>query len=111
MRKFERWRMSCNGKRGSHQQESNVTLKIERTVDGKCDVLRLSGRLRAEHLAELKSLIESSPSAIALDLDEITQVDLDAINFLRKCHVEGIELRHCSPYICEWMHREQDREG
>jgi hypothetical protein len=46
-----------------------------------------------------------------LDLDEITQVDVDAINFLRKRQAEGIELRHCSPYICEWMDREQDREG
>ena len=88
-----------------------MTLKIERTVDGKCDVLRISGRLRSEHLAELKSLIENSTPAIALDLDQITQLDVDAINFLRKCRAEGIELRHCSPYICEWMQREQDREG
>jgi hypothetical protein len=88
-----------------------VTLIIERTVDGKCDVLRLSGRLSFEHLAELKSLIGKSTPAIALDLDEITQVDVDAVNFLRKCQSEGIELRHCSPYICEWMDREQDRDG
>ena len=103
--------MSCNSRCGSHQQESIVTLKIERAVDGKGVVLRLSGRLRSEHLAELKSLIEDSTPAIALDLDEITQVDVDAVNFLRKCQAEGIELRHCSPYICEWMDREQDREG
>lgn len=88
-----------------------MTLKIERTADGKCIVLRLNGRLRSEHLAEMKSLIASSGPAVVLDLDEITQVDLDAINFLRKCQAEGIELRHCSPYICEWMDREQDREG
>jgi hypothetical protein len=34
---------------------------------------------------------------------------VDAINFLRKCQAAGIELRHCSPYICEWMNREQNR--
>jgi hypothetical protein len=45
-----------------------------------------------------------------LDLEEITQVDLDSINFLRKCQAEGIELRHCSPYIREWIHREQGGE-
>ena len=88
-----------------------MTLKIEKAVDGKCVVLRLSGRLRSEHLAELKALIENSTQSVTLDLEEITQVDLDAVNFLRKCHVQGVELRHCSPYICEWMDREQDREG
>lgn len=87
-----------------------MTLKIERTVDGKCIVLRLNGRLRSEHLAEMKSLIADSGVVVVLDLEEITQVDLDSINFLRKCQAGGIELRHCSPYICEWMDREQDRE-
>lgn len=88
-----------------------MTLKIERAVDGKYVVLRLSGRLHSEHLAELKRLIENSTQSVALDLDEIRQVDLDAVNFLRKCHAEGTELRHCSPYICEWMGKERDREG
>jgi ABC-type transporter Mla MlaB component len=90
--------------------ESEMTLKIERILDGEYIALRLSGRLCSEHLAELKSLIADSSPAVVLDLDEITQVDVDAINFLRKCQAEGIELRHCSPYICEWMDREQDRE-
>jgi hypothetical protein len=89
---------------------NQVTLKIERAVDGKRVLLRLSGRLRTEHLAVLKSLIEDGTRMVTLDLDEITQVDVDAVNFLRKCRTEGIELRHCSPYICEWMNREQQRE-
>jgi len=88
-----------------------MTLRIERILDGKHTTLRLIGRMCSEHLAELKSLIEDSSPAVALDLDEITLVDVDAVNFLRKCQAEGIELRHCSPYICEWMDREQDREG
>ncbi len=103
--------MSCNNKCESLQQpERNVTLRIERTADGKREVLRLSGQLRSEHLAELKSQIEKRVPAVVLDLDEITQVDVAAVNFLRKCRAEGMELRHCSPYICEWMDREQDRE-
>jgi ABC-type transporter Mla MlaB component len=90
--------------------ESEMTLKIERILDGEYIALRLSGRLCSEHLAELKSLIADSSPAVVLDLDEITQVDVGAINFLRKYQAEGIELRHCSPYICEWMDREQDSE-
>ena len=87
-----------------------MTLRIERIFDGKHTTIRLIGRMCSEHLAQLKSLIEDSTSTVALDLDEITHVDVDAVNFLRKCQAEGIELRHCSPYICEWMDREQDRE-
>jgi len=88
-----------------------MTLKIEKILDGKHTTIRLIGRMCSEHLGELKSLIEDNTPAVALDLDEITLVDVDAVNFLRKCQAEGVELRHCSPYICEWMDREQDREG
>ena len=87
-----------------------MTLRIERVLDGKHTTIRLIGRMCSQHLGELKSLIEDSTPAVALDLDEITLVDVDAVNFLRKCEAEGIELRHCSPYICEWMDRERDRE-
>jgi hypothetical protein len=86
-----------------------MTLRIERILDGKHTTIRLIGRMCSEHLGGLKSLIEDSTPAIALDLDEITLVDVDSVNFLRKCRAEGIELRHCPPYICEWMDREQDR--
>ncbi len=88
-----------------------MTLKIERALDGKYTLIRLIGRMCSEHLALLKSLIEDGSPAVALDLDEVTLVDVEAVNFLRKCQVEGIEIRHCSPYIHEWMDREQDREG
>ena len=88
-----------------------MILRIERVLDGKHVALRLIGHLCAEHLAELQSLIEDSRPAVLLDLSETTLVDVDAVNFLRKCRTEGIELRKCSPYICEWMDREQNREG
>jgi anti-anti-sigma regulatory factor len=88
-----------------------MTLRIERVLDGKHLTLRLIGHLRSEHLAELQSLIEDSSSAAVLDLNETTLVDVDAVNFLRKCQAAGIELRNCPPYICEWMNREQQREA
>jgi hypothetical protein len=87
-----------------------MTLRMERVLDGKHTTIRLIGRMCSEHLGELKTLIEDSTAVVALDLGEITLVDVDAVNFLRTCEAQGIELRHCSPYICEWMDREQDRE-
>jgi hypothetical protein len=44
-----------------------------------------------------------------LDLDEVTLVDVAVVRFLIACKAEGIELRHCAPYIREWMGREQGR--
>jgi anti-anti-sigma regulatory factor len=88
-----------------------MTLRIEKIRDGNHTTLRLIGRMCSEHLAQLKSLIADSTPAVVLDLDEITHVDVDAVNFLRECQAEGVRLRQCSPYIREWMDREQDREG
>jgi hypothetical protein len=88
-----------------------MTLMIERVLDGKQTTIRLFGRMGSEHLGALKSLIEDSTPVVALDLDETTHVDVDAVNFLRACQAAGIELRHCSPFIREWMDREQNREG
>jgi hypothetical protein len=42
-------------------------------------------------------------------LDEVTLVDVAAVRFLIACEAEGIEVRHCAPYIREWMAREQGR--
>jgi anti-anti-sigma regulatory factor len=88
-----------------------VNFKIERIVDGKRVILRLNGRLRAEHIAELKSLIADGGPAVALDLDNIIQLDVETIHFLRRCQSKGTELRNCSPFIREWMDREEGQEG
>ncbi len=87
-----------------------MNFKIERTLDGKRVVLRLSGRVRSEHLAELTSLLADCGPAIVLDLEDIVQLDVDTITFLRQCQAAGIELRNCPLYVCEWMDREEDQE-
>ena len=88
-----------------------MNFKIERTTDGGRVVLRLSGRLRSEHLTELRLLIADSGLPVVLDLDDVIQLDVETILFLGKCRMQGIELRNCSPYIREWMDRERDQEG
>ena len=39
----------------------------------------------------------------------MTLVDLDIVQFLARCEARGMELLHCSPYIREWISRENDR--
>lgn len=88
-----------------------MTLKIEKSSAGLPIVVRLSGRLRSEHIDELNHQISNEPSEVALDLDGVTLVDVEAVRFLNTCEERGIELVHCRPYIREWMIREKDCEA
>ena len=44
---------------------------------------------------------------IVLDLEEVTLVDVEVVRFLGICETKCVELVHCSPYIREWVFREQ----
>ena len=84
-------------------------LKIQRKANGDI-VLILSGRLEAENLSELSTLLaaERAGRAIALDLQDLVLVDRDTVRFLRDCESEGIALRNCPPYIRAWIERQGD---
>ena len=87
----------------------NVTLKIEKIPGERCTTIKLIGRIRAEYLPELKSQMALSAPNIALELEEVTLVDVDVVRFLSVCESEGTELLHCSAYIREWIAREKER--
>ena len=84
-------------------------LRIQREANGQV-VLRISGRLDAEDLPELKELIQSEGSGrrVVLDLRELALVDQGAVRFLDQCDSSGIELQNCAPYISEWIERQRD---
>ena len=84
-------------------------LRIQREANGEV-VLRISGRLDGEGLVELKKQIESEGAGrrIILDLRELTLVDHQTVGFLRECDSDGLTLRNCPPYICEWIGRQRD---
>ena len=88
---------------------SDVTSKIEKTVDRRRTTVRLIGRVRAEDLVEVARQLEASGPGAVLQLDEMTLVDVDVVRFLNRCETEGVRLVNCSPYIREWMSREQNR--
>jgi anti-anti-sigma regulatory factor len=85
-----------------------VTLKIEKYSDGYSTTIRLIGRMRAEHLPGLEKQIRDSGSKIALDLEEVNLVDVEAVRFLGTCKAQGVALLNCSPYISDWIGKEQD---
>jgi hypothetical protein len=84
-----------------------VTLRIEKVSALGRPLVRLIGRMQSEHLPDLKRYIEAPGSKPTLDLEEVTLVDVEAVRFLIGCEYGGIELLHCSPYIRQWMEREQ----
>ena len=83
-----------------------MTLKIEKYSDGSSTTIRLIGRMRAECLPELEKQIRESESKIALDLEEVTLVDVEVIRFLGTCEARGATLLNCSPYIRDWIGKE-----
>ena len=84
-----------------------MVLKIDRSADGKYLVLRLSGRMQSEHVEHLKAQIEGS-APVVLDLEDVKLVDREVVRFLAVCEANGTELRHCSPYIREWIAKEKN---
>ena len=87
-----------------------MTLRIERAGGQGRPIIRLIGRVQSEHLAELKTQIEGPEPHLALDLEEVTLVDVGVVRFLLRCEESGMELLHCSPYIRQWMVTEKARE-
>jgi hypothetical protein len=86
-----------------------MVLRIERIPELHKVRLRLSGQFRAHHLDQVKAEI-SCGEPIALGLEEVDLVDIEAIQFLNAREEEGIPVLHCSPYIQEWMSRERQEE-
>ena len=84
-------------------------LRIQREANGQV-VLRISGRLDGENLAELREVIQSEGSGrrVVLALRELTLVDQEAVRFLEECDSNGIELQNCAAYISEWIARQRD---
>jgi len=83
-------------------------LKITRAANGEV-VIKLSGRMDAENLAELETLVTSEADSrrVVLDLRDLTLVDQDAVSFLKRCEADNITLKNCPAYIREWIARER----
>ena len=85
-----------------------MTLKIQISVIEDVVTFALSGRIKAEEVAELQKLfeVEGQDHRIALDLKEVKLVDRDAVGFLARCETNGIQLENCPAYIRQWIMRE-----
>jgi len=79
-------------------------LRIQKSEDGDVVTFTLSGRIRAEHTAELHRAIEGEGRKdILLDLEDVNLVDQAVVSFLVRCQLGGINLANCPAYIREWI--------
>jgi hypothetical protein len=87
-------------------------LKIQRSANDKV-VFTLSGRIETDDVAELQRLLdlEVADHLLALDLEDVTLLDRDAVKFLARREADGIQLENCPAYIREWIEREADRKS
>jgi hypothetical protein len=87
-----------------------MAFRIETAARGKFRVFIVSGRIEAQAIAELRRLFElrTDYRDIVVDLKDVSLVDREAMRFFVRCEADGVKLENCTPYIREWMEREQD---
>ena len=86
-----------------------MTLKIKRIAGKRETRICLSGQLRSQNVGQVKAEVGHGGARVALDLDEVDLVDIDAVRFLNVCESAGVSILHCSPYIREWMVQERSQ--
>ena len=86
-----------------------MTLKIQRSTEGEVVVYALSGRIEADHLADLQRLLQSEAGDhdIVIDLQEMKLVDRDAVLWLEGWETVGMRLENCPAYIRKWITAER----
>jgi hypothetical protein len=89
-------------------RQHTMTLRIERSERQGTVVFVLSGRMKAEEVAELKALFATDYRSIVLDLRDVRLADRDAVKFLRDCEADGMKLENCPAYVREWIEWEKD---
>jgi anti-anti-sigma regulatory factor len=84
-------------------------LRIHISTNRNQVVFQLSGRIEAEDVAELQSLIHSEANHrhLVLDLKDVRLVNRQAVRFLAECEAKGTKLRNSPAYIRDWVAKER----
>ncbi len=85
-------------------------LRTRRTGIGEV-LFRLSGRIETEDIKQLQELLaaETSGQQLILDLRDVTLVNQDAVEFLRRCEADGVKLENCPLHVRRWIDQVEHR--
>ena len=88
----------------------SMAFRIETASRGKFSVFILSGHIETPAIGELKRLfgLHTNCSDLVVDLKDVSLVDREVMRFLKCCEADGVTLENCTPYLREWMEREND---
>lgn len=86
-----------------------MVLRIEQLTTESETIFTLIGRIASPEVQQLKAEMAEAPNRVALDLEQVAIVDLDAAHFLASAERQGITLRHLPQYIREWILLEKVR--
>jgi hypothetical protein len=87
-----------------------MTLRIQKSIEKELVVFHLAGRIRADQVAALRTLLSSElpGNRLALDLKEVKLVDREAVRFLAQIQADGTSLMNCSAFIRQWILQERN---
>jgi len=87
-----------------------MTLRIQRSDEHELVVFTLSGRIQADQLSELETILRSETPGhnLVLDLKQVKLVDREAVRFLAQSESQGAMLRNCSAFIRAWIAQERN---
>jgi hypothetical protein len=80
-------------------------LKIVRSENPDYVLFTLSGRIDAEHAAELQLAFDGEALPVVLDLREVKRVDREVVADLARWNTDGIKFENCPAYLREWIAR------
>jgi len=85
-------------------------LKRQQSADEAGVIFTLSGGIQGDDVAELQRRcgLEAAGRRLVLDVQEVTLVDRNAVQFLARCEADGRTLAHCPASIRRWIVRERD---
>src|SRR5258708_8455793 len=87
--------------RGVHCQdcgESGMTLRIEKSLEGRKTIFRISGGIASEQLEELKAEMAGEGAAAVLDLEHVALVGARSRGFFTDCEGPGQQPPPCTPF-------------
>lgn len=84
-------------------------LRIQQSFNEEETILSLSGRIDAEDIVELQRVLtlETRRQSITFDLQDVTLVGRDAVQFLAGCEADRVKLENCPAFIREWINTER----
>jgi anti-anti-sigma regulatory factor len=83
----------------SAADETVVNCRIETVPRTSPSVVRVSGRLAADHVPDLMGICANRSDAYRLDLSELLSVDCVGLQALRQLRAAGAEIVRMSPFI------------